>query len=50
MERKKIPQEQAKIFRNSTYDEVKGKLPDAWTPKIFHKADEQDYFRMEVGK
>ena len=46
LERKKIPQEQAKIFRKSTYDEVKDKLPDAWTPAVFHEVDEQDYFKV----
>lgn len=48
LERKKIPQEKAKIFRESSYDEVKDKLPDAWTPAIFHDVNEQDYFRMEA--
>ena len=50
LERKKIPQDKAKIYRESSYDEVKDELPDAWTPKIFHEVDEQDYFKMEVGK
>ena len=50
LERKKIPQEEAKILRELPYDEVKDKLPDAWTPAIFHKVEEQDYFKMEGGK
>ena len=50
LERKKIPQEEAKILRELPYDEVKDKLPDAWTPAIFHKIEEQDYFKMEGGK
>lgn len=50
LERKKIPQEEAKILRKLPYDEVKNKLPDAWTPAIFHNAEEQDYFKMEGGK
>ncbi len=47
MERKKIPQEDAKKFREMNYEQVKDKLPDAWTPNIFHDADEQDYFKMK---
>ncbi len=50
LERKKVPQEDAKSLRELSYDEVKNKLPDAWTPKIFHNVDEQDYFKMEGGK
>ena len=50
LERKKIPQEMAKIYRESTYDEVKDELPDAWTPAIFHDINEQDYFKMEASK
>ena len=49
LERKKIPQEEAKIFRKSTYDEVKDKLPDAWAPAIFHDVDKQDYFEYKEG-
>ena len=50
LERKKVPQQKAKVYRESTYEEVKDELPDAWTPAIFHNVDEQDYFKMEVGK
>ena len=50
LERKKVPQDDAKIYRESTYEEVKDKLPDAWTPAIFHNVDEQDYFKLEGGK
>ena len=46
---KKIPQEKAKIFRESNYEEVKDKLPDAWSPAIFHDVDEQDYFKYVGG-
>ncbi|WP_400253538.1 cobalamin-dependent protein [Methanobrevibacter smithii] len=49
LERKKIPQEKAKIFRESNYEEVKDKLPDAWSPAIFHDVDEQDYFKYVGG-
>lgn len=45
LERKKIPQKEAQKYRNMNYEEVKDKLPDAWTPNIFHDADEQDYFK-----
>ena len=48
LERKKIPQEEAKVFRESSYEEVKDKLPDAWTPAIFHDINEQDYFKLEM--
>lgn len=46
LERKKIPQEKAAEYRKMTYDEVKDKLPDAWSPFKFHKASEQDYFKL----
>lgn len=46
LERKKIPQEQAAEYRKMTYDEVNDKLPDAWSPFEFHKASEQDYFKL----
>ena len=46
LERKKIPQEQAAKYRKMTYDEVKDKLLDAWSPFKFHKASEQDYFKL----
>ena len=29
------------------YEEVKGDLPDAWTPFKFHDATEQDYFKLK---
>ena len=45
LERKKIPQKEAQKYRKMNYEEVKDKLPDAWTPNIFHDADEQDYFK-----
>lgn len=47
MERKKIPLEKAKEYRNLNYEEVKDVLPDAWAPELFHKASEKDYFKME---
>ena len=47
LERKKIPQEKASEYRKMTYDEVKDHLPDAWSPFKFHKASEQDYFKLD---
>ena len=47
LERKKIPQEDAKKYREMNYDEVKDDLPDAWTPFEFHEAKEQDYFKLK---
>lgn len=46
LERKAIPQDQAKEYREMNYEEVKDKLADAWTPAIFHDASEQDYFKQ----
>ena len=46
LERKKVPQEDAKKYREMNYEEVKVNLPDAWTPFIFHKAEEQDYYEL----
>ena len=46
LERKKVPQEDAKKYREMSYEEVKVNLPDAWTPFIFHKAEEQDYYEL----
>lgn len=50
LERKKIPQYKAKIYRESNYKDVKDELPDAWTPAIFHSVDEKDYFEVNGGK
>lgn len=36
MERKRIPQEQAREYREMSYDEVKNILDDAWTPREEH--------------
>lgn len=47
LERKKIPQEKASEYRKMTYEEVKDHLPDAWSPFVFHKASEQDYFKLK---
>ena len=33
LERKKIPQDKAKEYRNMSYEEAKKYVPDAWTPK-----------------
>ena len=46
MERKKIPLDIARKYQKLGYDEVDKKIiPDAWTPKIFHEVNEQDYFK-----
>lgn len=47
LERKKVPQEDAKKYREMNYEEVKEDLPDAWTPFKFHDASEQDYFELK---
>ena len=47
LERKTIPQEQAKKYREMNYDKVKNKLPDAWCPLKFHPWDEQDYYKLK---
>ncbi|WP_406534214.1 cobalamin-dependent protein [Methanobrevibacter sp.] len=51
LERKQIPQEAAKRYREMKFKEIKEKyskeLPDAWCPLDFHPADEQDYFRIK---
>ena len=47
LERKKVPQEDAKKYREMNYEEVKDDLPDAWTPFKFHDASEQDYFKLK---
>lgn len=36
LERKQIPQEKAKLYRNMTYEEVKDLIDDIWTPKVAH--------------
>lgn len=46
LERKKVPQEDAARYREMNYDEVKKHIPDAWSPFKFHKADEQDYYKL----
>ena len=50
LERKKVPQNLAKEYRNMKYEEVKKHLPDAWTPFKFHKSTEQDYFKLNTKK
>lgn len=50
LERKKIPQEEAKVLRTMSFDEVKDKLPDAWTPYEFHPADQQDFYSVKDMK
>lgn len=54
LERKQIPQEEAKELRSKKYKEIKEKyserLPDAWCPDIFHPWDEQDYFKINKKK
>ena len=47
LERKQIPQEDAKKYREMKYEEVKKYLPDAWTPFKFHPSDEQDYYKLK---
>ena len=46
LERKKVPQDLAKKYREMNYNEVKKYLPDAWSPFEFHPADQQDYFKL----
>ena len=48
LERKKIPQDKASEYRKMSYNEVKDHLPDAWSPFIFHKSSEQDYFKLNI--
>lgn len=46
LERKKVPQEKAKEYREMKYEDAKKYLPDAWSPLEFHPADQQDYFKI----
>ena len=54
LERKQVPQEDAKKYREMTFKEIKEKyskeLPDAWCPLDFHPWDEQDYFKINKKK
>ena len=54
LERKQIPQEDAKKYRKMKFKEIKDKyskeLPDAWCPLDFHPWDEQDYFKIKDRK
>lgn len=54
LERKQIPQEEAKKLREKSFKEIeekyKDKLPDAWCPLDFHPWDEQDYFKINKKK
>ena len=50
LERKKLPQEKAKEYREMEYKDVKKYLPDAWSPLEFHPADQQDYFKLSENK
>lgn len=47
LERKKVPQKQAKKYREMKYNEVKKYLPDAWSPFEFHPPDQQDYYKLD---
>lgn len=47
LERKQVPQEQAKKYKEMDYNQVKDLLPDVWTPKIYHNPEEQDYFKLK---
>ena len=47
LERKKVPQKQAKKYREMKYKEVKKYLPDAWNPFEFHPSDQQDYYKLD---
>ena len=46
LERKQVPQEEAKKYREMNYEEVKKYLPDAWSPLLYHDSSEQDYFKV----
>ena len=46
LERKQVPQEKAKKYREMNYGEVKEYLPDAWNPYEFHDANQRDYFKL----
>lgn len=54
LERKQIPQEQAKDLREKSFNEIKKNysdiLPDAWSPLVEHPWDEQDYFKINKKK
>ena len=54
LERKQIPQEEAKELREKSFKEIKEKyseiLPDAWSPLDEHPWDEQDYFKVKKSK
>ena len=54
LERKQVPQEDAKKYREMKFKEIKEKyseeLPDAWCPLDFHPWDEQDYFKVKKNK
>ena len=50
LERKQVPQEDAKKYREMNYEEVKKYLPDAWNPLKFHDSEEQDYFKINKKK
>ena len=51
LERKQIPQEEAKELREKSFKEIKEKyseiLPDAWSPLDEHPWDEPDYFKIK---
>lgn len=54
LERKIIPQEDAKEYRKMKFKTIKTKyseeLPDAWCPLDTHPWDEQDYFKLDNEK
>ena len=41
-----IMEEYMVVPKEMIFDEVKDKLPDAWTPAEFHDASQQDYFKL----
>ena len=46
LERKQVPQEEAKKYREMNYEDVKKYLQDAWSPLLYHDSSEQDYFKV----
>ena len=50
LERKKVPQKDAAIYRQMKYDEAVDYIPDIWTPFKFHPSKEQDYYKVSEVK
>ena len=46
LERKQVPQEEAKKYREMNYEDVKKYLQDAWSRLLYHDSSEQDYFKV----